>query len=186
MLKNYGTQDYKKSESWLGRFNPLYMLLAMIIAKLFDTITAYAAYLWNPANFAKLEQNEITKNAFLYGERLPFLMSLTVIFLGFGFVTYYLSKQRGRQGISLGTLAIAALGILSMCIFPIGAATNIILGIFMLQLTPLESGIGYVVIAPPIAWMLTRYGWGVKDLRVLAFMLATIVFMSFIMFARVI
>ncbi len=38
-------------------------------------------------------------------------------------------------------------------------------GILSLQLAPLQLGFVYVLIAAPIAWALTRYGWGIKDRR---------------------
>lgn len=185
MLKNYSIQADKKFESWLGRFNPLYAFLAIIFAKLFDSFTAAAGYFLDPARFALMERNEITRKAFLYGDMLPYLVQYVSIIFMFALVTYFLFKLKTQRG-KFTPLVLALIGILPMWIFPIGAATNITLGIFMLQLAPLSLGIVYVLIAAPIAWVLTRYGWGVKDLRVLAFMLATIVFMSFIMFARVI
>lgn len=160
----------------------------MIFAKLFDSFTAAAFYFLDPARFALQEYNEITRKAFLYGEWGPyFVLYAWVFFLLMILPTYLLSKSKKCRGkYILPTLPFAWLGISYMWGPTTAAITNITRGIFSLKLGLSELGLVYTLISTPIAWVLTRHGWGVKDLKVWVAMMATIAFLSFIMFTRVI
>lgn len=168
---------------WLKDFEPFRLFDALVAVHLFDIFTAWMVFHFHFGMFRALEINLALRSALIYGYWAPLIAQEIFLFSAFILTTLVLfwSKKRIEKYTGRHRLATIAMGFGLAClwVFPFAAATNLIRGFFPLfGLSP--SYAIYFSVGVPVSLIFTRYGAGLRDLRVLVLSILPIIAVGFI------
>lgn len=172
----------KEYSRWLSQMNAFLIFLSLVIVNFIDTFSAWVVFKWHPNVFFRKEVNQLFVQALVHGKSLPLiknqlLMLGVYIILAIGL--WKLSKKRNTQIYRLLSLLPAMLGIVSIWLYSIATATNIINGMLLLDVIWPLSSFYYFLVSFPISFILLLFFWRTKIWSSLASSIVGLAILSF-------